>query len=67
MPFDIVSEIKKNIQTSYKSQSTRDAFKFAEGFITGLKVYAVINLKDFLELNDYNHQMLKNLMEGKNE
>ncbi len=55
--FIIAEEIKKNIEESYESQSPQDAFKFAEGFITGLKRYAVINLKDFTELNNYNHNL----------
>ena len=55
--FIIAEEIKKNIEEGYESQSPQDAFKFAEGFITGLKRYAVINLKDFTELNNYNHNL----------
>jgi hypothetical protein len=55
--FIIAEEIKKDIEESYESQSPQDAFKFAEGFITGLKRYAVINLKDFTELNNYNHNL----------
>lgn len=56
--FIIANEIRKNIEESYESQSPQDAFKFAEGFITGLKRYAVINFKDFTELNNYNHNLL---------
>ena len=55
--FIIAEEIKKNIEEGYESQSPQDAFKFAKGFITGLKRYAVINLKDFTELNNYNHNL----------
>lgn len=67
--FVIANQIKKDIAKGYESQSPQDAFKFAEGFITGLKRYAVINLKDFTELNNYNHNLFLKYItekEGKN-
>jgi hypothetical protein len=59
----ILNKIREEIENSYRSQSPMSAFKYSEGYITGLKRYGIINLSNFNELNNYNHKIFEHSLD----
>ena len=64
----ILTEIKERIDRNFTTESLMSAQRYSQGYIDGLKAYAVINLRDWHELNNYISEQFKvklNLQEEK--
>ena len=55
----ILTEIKERIDRNFTTESLMSAQRYSQGYIDGLKAYAVINLRDWHELNNYISEQFK--------
>ena len=59
----ILAEIRKMMEDVYRSESQMSAYKYIQGYIDGLKKYEKITIRDWHELDNYNHELLKHSLD----
>ena len=53
----ILAEIREMMEDVYRSESQMSAYKYIQGYIDGLKKYEKITIRDWHELDNYNHEL----------